>query len=73
MSKTALDTVNVEVEIMLYDPLIPMIKNTDRLFQKKPEATCGVSEHVPFKSQQYDVVLSGYSLRDAISVKTATS
>ncbi len=51
MSKTALDTVNGEVEIMLYDPLLPMIKNTGRLFQKKPEATCGVFEHVPFKSQ----------------------
>ena len=72
-SKTALDAVNGEVEIMLYDPLLPMIKNTDRLFQKKPEATCGVFEHVPFKSQQFDVVLSGYSLRDAISLKTAIS
>jgi len=73
MSKTALDTVNGEVEIMLYDPLLPMIKNTDRLFQKKPEATCGVFEHVPFKSQQFDAVLSGYSLRDDISLKIAIS
>ena len=71
MSKTALDVADGEVEIMLYDPLLPMIKNTDRLFKKKPEATCGVFEHVPFKSRQFDVVLSGYSLRDAISLKTA--
>ena len=71
MSKTALDATDGEVEIMLYDPLLPMIKNTDRLFKKKPEATCGVFEHVPFKSRQFDVVLSGYSLRDAISLKTA--
>ena len=71
MSKTALDVTNGEVEIMLYDPLLPMIKNTGRLFQKKLEATCGVFEHVPFKDQQFDVVLSGYSLRDAISLKTA--
>ena len=34
MSKTALDTTDGEVEIMLYDPLLPMIKNTDRLFKK---------------------------------------
>jgi len=73
MSKTALDVANGEVEIMLYDPLLPMIKNTDKLFKKKPEATCGVFEHVPFMSQQFDVVLSGYSLRDAISLKTAIS
>ncbi len=73
MSKTALDAVNGEVEIMLYDPLLPMIKNTGRLFQKKPEATCGVFEHVPFKDKQFDAVLSGYSLRDAISLKTSIS
>jgi len=34
MSKTALDATDGEVEIMLYDPLLPMIKNTDRLFKK---------------------------------------
>jgi len=73
MSKTALDATDGEVEIMLYDPLLPMIKNTDRLFKKKPDATCGVFEHVPFQSKQFDVVLSGYSLRDAISLKTAIS
>ena len=73
MSKTALDVSDGDVEIMLFDPLLPMIKNTDRLFKKKPEATCGVFEHVPFKDKQFDVVLSGYSLRDAISLKTAIS
>ena len=71
MSKTALNITNGKVEIMLYDPLLPMIKNTDRLFKKKPETTCGVFEHTPFRNQQFDVVLSGYSLRDAISLKTA--
>ena len=73
MSKTALDITNGKVEIMLYDPLLPMIKNTDRLFKKKPEGTCGVFEHAPFRNQQFDAVLSGYSLRDAISLKTAIS
>ena len=73
MSKTALDTTNGEVEIMLYDPLLPMIKNTNRLFKKKPEATCGVFEHVPFRNKQFDIILSGYSLRDAISLKIAIS
>ena len=73
MSKTALDVTNGKVEIMLYDPLLPMIKNTDRLFKKKPEVACGVFEHAPFRNRQFDVVLSGYSLRDAISLKTAIS
>ena len=73
MSKTALDLVDGDAHIVLYDPLLPMIKNTDRLFKKKPEAACGVFEHTPFRNQQFDVVLSGYSLRDAISLKTAIS
>ena len=73
MSKTALDIVNGNISIMLYDPLLPMIKNTDRLFEERPEATCGVFEHVPFKDEQFDAVLSGYSLRDAISLKIAIS
>ncbi|KFM14984.1 Demethylmenaquinone methyltransferase protein [Marine Group I thaumarchaeote SCGC AAA799-O18] len=73
MSKTALDLVNGDAHIVLYDPLLQMIKNNDRLFQEKPEAICGVFEHVPFKSKQFDVVLSGYSLRDAISLLKAIS
>ena len=73
MSKTALDITNGNISIMLYDPLLPMIKNTDRLFKEKPEATCGVFEHVPFRDEQFDAILSGYSLRDAISLKISIS
>ena len=73
MSKTAIDVTNGDIHVMLYDPLVPMLKNTNRLFQKKPEVTCGVFEHIPFKDEQFDAVLSGYSLRDAISLKTAIS
>jgi len=73
MTKTALDLVNGDAHAVLYDPLLPMIKNTGRLFEEKPEASCGVFEHVPFSDEQFDVVLSGYSLRDAISLKTAIS
>ena len=73
MSKTALDLVDGDAHIVLYDPLLPMIKNTDRLFEEKPEAACGVFEHVPFSDEQFDAVLSGYSLRDAISLKIAIS
>jgi len=73
MSKTAIDVTNGDIHVMLYDPLIPMLKNTNRLFQKKPEVTCGVFEHIPFKDEQFDAVLSGYSLRDAISLKIAIS
>ena len=73
MSKTALELVNGDAHVVLYDPLLPMIKNVDRFFEEKPEVACGVFEHVPFNDEQFDVVLSGYSLRDAISLKTAIS
>ncbi|MDP2668080.1 MAG: class I SAM-dependent methyltransferase, partial [Nitrosopumilaceae archaeon] len=33
----------------------------------------GVFEHIPFQNEKFDAVLCGYSLRDAISLKTAIS
>ena len=73
MSKTAANIVNGNINIILYDPLLPMLKNSDRLFKEKPETACGVFEYVPFKDGQFDVALSGYALRDAISLKIAIS
>ena len=71
MSKTAVDITNGNIHIILYDPLLPMLKNRNKLFEEKPEATCGVFEYLPFKDEQFDATLSGYSLRDAISLKIA--
>ena len=73
MSKTAAKIIDDDLQIVLYDPLIPMLKNTDRLFEKKIDSACGVFEHIPFQNDEVDLVLSGYSLRDAISLKTAIS
>ena len=73
MSKTAANIVDNDLSIILYDPLVPMLKNTDRLFDEKLDSACGVFEHVPFQDNEFDIVLSGYSLRDAISLKTAIS
>jgi len=73
MSKTAVKIIDDDLQIVLYDPLIPMLKNTDRLFEKKIDSACGVFEHIPFQNDEFDLVLSGYSLRDAISLKTAIS
>tara|TARA_B110000014_G_C20100830_1_gene577837 strand:+ start:186 stop:875 length:690 start_codon:yes stop_codon:yes gene_type:complete len=71
MSKIAAKIVDNDLSIILYDPLFPMLKNTDRLFDEKLDCACGVFEHVPFQNEEFDVVLSGYSLRDAISLRTA--
>ncbi len=73
MSKTASMLCNNDLEITLYDPLKPMLKNTSRLFSIIPVLTCGVFEHIPFQDEKFDVVLCGYSLRDAISLKIAIS
>lgn len=73
MSKTALKICDGELNITLYDPLTRMLKNTSRLFTKTPSLTCGVFEHIPFRDEKFDAVLCGYSLRDAISLRTAIS
>jgi demethylmenaquinone methyltransferase/2-methoxy-6-polyprenyl-1,4-benzoquinol methylase len=73
MSKTAEKICGGNLTITLYDPLVPMLKNTGTFFAKIPDMSCGVFEHIPFKEEQFDAVLCGYSLRDAISLKIAIS
>ena len=71
MSKTASKICDGDLSLTLYDPLIPMLKNTSEHFTKPPNLSCGVFEHIPFKDEQFDVVLCGYSLRDAINLRIA--
>ena len=73
MSKTASKICNDDVNLTLYDPLRPMLKNTSRLFSTTPVLTCGVFEHIPFRDEKFDAVLTGYSLRDAINLRIAIS
>ncbi|MGB6464454.1 MAG: class I SAM-dependent methyltransferase [Nitrosotalea sp.] len=73
MSKTAMKICKDDLQITLYDPLRPMLQNTSRLFAKTPALTCGVFEHMPFREENFDAVICGYSLRDAISLRTAIS
>jgi len=73
MSKTALKQTDGKISITLYDPLVPMLKNTSTYFEKSPDMANGVFEHIPFKDEEFDAVLCGYSLRDAISLKIAIS
>ncbi len=73
MSKTASKICNGDLNITLYDPLRSMLKNTSRLFSATPVLTCGVFEHIPFRDGQFDAVLTGYSLRDAINLRIAIS
>ncbi len=73
MSKTAVDVTDGKIHITLYDPLVPMLQNTSKFFDEKPNLISGVFEHIPFKDEEFDVVLCGYSLRDAINLRIAIS
>jgi len=73
MSKTALELCYNDLSVTLYDPLVPMLRNTGTLFEKTPDMASGVFEHMPFRDGQFDAVLCGYSLRDAISLRIAIS
>jgi demethylmenaquinone methyltransferase/2-methoxy-6-polyprenyl-1,4-benzoquinol methylase len=35
--------------------------------------SCGIFENIPFKDNSFDIVMCGYSLRDAINLETAIS
>ena len=73
MSKTAMKLTDGKISITLYDPLVPMLKNTGTFFEESPDMANGVFEHIPFKDEEFDVVLCGYSLRDAINLRIAIS
>ncbi len=73
MSKTASKICNGKISITLYDPLVPMLKNTSTFFKKTPDMANGVFEHIPFRDGEFDAVLCGYSLRDAINLRIAIS
>ena len=48
-----------------------MLKNTSKCFENHPDLSCGVFEHITVKNEQFDAVLCGYSLRDAINLRIA--
>ena len=73
MSKTASNLCGNNLKIILYDPLTQMLKNTKKFFEKSPDVASGVFEHIPFQDEKFDAVICGYSLRDAISLRTAIS
>lgn len=73
MSKTALRLTDGKISVTLYDPLVPMLKNTSTYFERPPDMANGVFEHIPFREGEFDAVLCGYSLRDAIDLRAAIS
>jgi demethylmenaquinone methyltransferase/2-methoxy-6-polyprenyl-1,4-benzoquinol methylase len=74
MSKLAKIEMNGDLEVILYDPIIEMLRVGRSLGEESDvsiELSSGIFEYLPFRNNTFDVVLCGYSLRDAIHLKNA--
>lgn len=72
MSRAALSEC-AQVEITMHDALVPMLRAASRRLRAATGRSCGVFEALPYRDGRFDVVMCGYSLRDAISLRTAVS
>jgi demethylmenaquinone methyltransferase/2-methoxy-6-polyprenyl-1,4-benzoquinol methylase len=74
MSKLAKIEMDGDLEVILYDPIIEMLRvgrSVGEEFDLSIELSSGIFEYLPFRDNIFDVVLCGYSLRDAIHLKDA--
>ena len=73
MSRIASKVTDQHLEIILYDPLLMMLSGTKNFlsYLSNQYLSSGVFEYMPFREQIFDVVLCGYSLRDAIELESA--
>jgi demethylmenaquinone methyltransferase/2-methoxy-6-polyprenyl-1,4-benzoquinol methylase len=76
MSRLALNESAGTARIVMYDPILEMLANAKNLFRplsSEFSLSSGVFEYMPFRNDIFDVVLCGYSLRDAIRLGPAIS
>jgi demethylmenaquinone methyltransferase/2-methoxy-6-polyprenyl-1,4-benzoquinol methylase len=73
MSRLAVQEADGQITIFMYDPLIDMLKKARVVFnsQFRGDLASGVFEYFPFQDKMFDVILCGYSLRDAIDLELA--
>ena len=74
MSKLALDFVSQDITINFYDPIPEMlaeIKNRFKNYDNSYFLCSGIFEKIPYKSNSFDAVLCGYSIRDSITLNEA--
>jgi demethylmenaquinone methyltransferase/2-methoxy-6-polyprenyl-1,4-benzoquinol methylase len=72
MSLASLKITSYNVRIVMYDPIFEMLQSSrHRLIVEL--LSSGIFEHIPFKDNTFDVVMCGYSLRDAINLERAIS
>jgi demethylmenaquinone methyltransferase/2-methoxy-6-polyprenyl-1,4-benzoquinol methylase len=76
MSRLALNESAGTARIVMYDPILEMLANAKNMFMplsSEFSLSSGVFEYMPFRNDIFDVVLCGYSLRDAIRLGPAIS
>jgi demethylmenaquinone methyltransferase / 2-methoxy-6-polyprenyl-1,4-benzoquinol methylase len=73
MSFIALNELDGHAKIILYDPIHEMLTNSKGFFRSRfvVSLSSGIFEYMPFQNNTFDVVMCGYSLRDAIQLKKA--
>lgn len=76
MSKIVLDEISRDVTINFFDPIPEMlskIKNNLNIktYENNFSSCSGIFEKIPFKSNSFDAVLCGYSIRDSIMLDEA--
>jgi demethylmenaquinone methyltransferase / 2-methoxy-6-polyprenyl-1,4-benzoquinol methylase len=75
MSRMAHEEANGELTLIMYDPIIDMLRRAKELFDNNfsTALSSGIFEYMPFQNGAFDVILCGYSLRDAIHLEQAIS
>lgn len=74
MSRLARTEIHGKLEVILYDPILDMLRigrSLDGKSNMNMELSSGIFEYLPFRDSTFDAILCGYSLRDAIHLKEA--
>ncbi len=70
MSKIVLRRCDNKASIIMLDPIPEMLERAKVEFNDGVLLVSGIFENLPFKDNIFDVVMCGYSFRDAISIRT---
>ena len=72
MSRLALEEAGSDAKVVMYDPILEMLANVKNYLPGLQAALySGIFEYMPFREGTFDVVLCGYSLRDAVQLSQA--
>lgn len=73
MSRLALAEAG-RASVVMCDPIPEMLAGVKKFWGgSHPQLSSGIFEHLPFRDRMFDVVMCGYSLRDAIDLKAAVA